>query len=422
MVRKCELLAPAGNMEKLKTAIHYGADAVYLGGKAFSLRARAGNFSDSEIPKAVTFAHSKGVKVYVTVNIFAHNRDLAKLKDYLVFLASAGVDGFIISDPGIIRIAREVTPSISIHLSTQANTTNSSSVLFWEELGIRRVNLARELGIDEIREIRKQSKIELEVFVHGALCISYSGRCMLSLYLTGRDANLGNCAHPCRYKYRLEESQRPGEYFPVEEDDRGVYIFNSKDLCLVRRLPEILDAGVDSIKIEGRMKGLYYIASVVRAYRQALNFLYENRQDVEGFRSLSVPEHIVQELHRLGSRGYTENFFSSPPDRSDMLYEGAKVDQSWIPACSVVQEVDGHSVRVKVLSIIRKDDVLEYMHRTLGQTPFKVTGLIDSNGNTVEQAIGGDEVIMNVEYVDSRAISWEEDGLIRRRPPKPRGE
>jgi len=418
MVRKCELLVPAGNMEKLKIAVHYGADAVYLGGKSFGLRARAGNFTDSEIPEAVAFAHSKGVKVYVTVNIFAHNRDLIKIKEYLAFLASAGVDAFIISDPGIIRIARDVAPFINIHLSTQANTTNSSSVLFWEELGIRRVNLARELGIDEIREIRKASNIELEVFVHGALCISYSGRCMLSLYLTGRDANRGNCAHPCRYEYRLEESKRPNEFFPVEEDGRGTYIFNSKDLCLVRRLPEILDAGVNSIKIEGRMKGLYYAASVVRAYRTALNFLYENKKDGDNFVSLSVPEHIVQELNALGSRGYTENFFSSPPERSDMLYDAPKANQLWIPACVVVEGIDAHTVRVKVLSIIRKNDILEYMHRTLTHTRFKVTDLRDTTGIPTLQAIGGTEAVLTVEYMDGAEIKWQQNSLIRRKPPK----
>jgi putative protease len=254
----CELLAPAGNLEKLKIAVHYGADAVYLGGKHFSLRAQAGNFNETDLAEAVSFCHNHQARLFVTVNIFAHNRDFNKLDSYLRFLAEIGVDGLIISDPGIIRLAKKIIPAMSLHLSTQANVTNWNSALFWQEQGVSRINPARELGLAEIKKIKEKIKAKIEIFVHGALCISYSGRCMLSLYLTGRDANQGLCAHPCRYSYRLEERKRPGQYFPVEEDKRGTYIFNSKDLCLINRLPELLNAGVDSLKIEGRMKGIYY--------------------------------------------------------------------------------------------------------------------------------------------------------------------
>ena len=267
-----ELLAPAGNFEKMQTAIHYGADAVYLGGKKFSLRAHATNFGEEEIAQAVAYAHGHGVQVYTTLNIFAHNDDLAELPDYLAALREAKVDGLIISDPGILAVARRVVPELPIHLSTQANVTNLESVRFWAGQGVKRLNLARELSLAEITQIRQATEAELEIFVHGALCISYSGRCLLSLYLTGRDANQGNCAHPCRYHYRLEEEKRPGQFFPVEEDSRGTYIFNAKDLCLLNRLPELIRAGADSLKIEGRMKSVYYVGAITRLYRAALDY------------------------------------------------------------------------------------------------------------------------------------------------------
>ena len=268
-----ELLAPAGNFDKLVMAIHYGADAVYLGGLKYSLRARAGNFDDTGIIRAVDYAHAHGVKVYITVNIFAHNRDLDGLSDDLIFLRKADVDGLIIADPGIFHIARQVVPELPLHLSTQANVTNVASAQFWQQQGVSRLNLARELGLEEIRQVRRGTDVELEIFVHGALCISYSGRCMLSNYFTGRDANQGDCAHPCRYSYKLVEEKRPDQYFPVEEDERGTYIFNSRDLCLLQRLPELVSAGVDSIKIEGRMKSIGYVGSVVRLYRAALDWI-----------------------------------------------------------------------------------------------------------------------------------------------------
>ena len=259
-----ELLAPAGSFEKLVTAIHYGADAVYLGGSRYGLRAKAGNFSNESIREAVSYAHRHKVKIYVTVNIIAHGDDFDGLEDYLLLLEDAGVDGLIISDPGILMLAGKTVPGLPIHLSTQANVTNPQAASFWISQGVSRLNLARELSLAEICTIRETVSAELEVFVHGALCISYSGRCMLSSYMTGRDANQGNCAQPCRYSYTLVEEKRPKEFFHVEEDRRGTYIFNSKDLCLLRRLPELVAAGIDAIKIEGRMKSIFYVGGVIR--------------------------------------------------------------------------------------------------------------------------------------------------------------
>ena len=307
-----ELLAPAGNMEKLITAVHYGADAVYLGGSRYSLRARAGNFADQEMAEAVRHAHAHDVHVYVTVNIFAHNRDLQGLEEYLLFLEQTGVDALIVADPGIFYICRKTVPGMDIHLSTQANVTNSASASFWEEQGVSRINLARELGRGEIAEIRRNTRIGLEIFVHGALCISYSGRCMLSNYLTGRDANKGDCAHPCRYSYRLVEEKRPGQYFPVEEDERGTYIFNSRDLCLIDRLPDLIAAGATAIKIEGRMKSMGYVGAIVRVYRAALTYIETQLLAGQALQDITLPSSFRQEISKIGTRGQTENFLMRP--------------------------------------------------------------------------------------------------------------
>jgi len=405
-----ELLAPAGNLEKLKIAVHYGADAVYFGGREFGLRAQAGNFSEQDIREAVGFAHERGAKVYVTVNIFAHNRDLKGLPDYLSFLNRTGVDAIIVSDPGIFRTARRTCPGLPIHVSTQANTTNLESALFWKDMGASRVNLARELSIQEIGEIALHADIDTEVFVHGALCISYSGRCMLSLYLTGRNANKGACAHPCRYRYALQEEKRPGEYFPVEEDARGVYIFNSRDLCLMRRLPELVQAGVHSLKIEGRMKGIFYVAGVVRAYRAALDYLSAQGDPAGWGEELPViPERFMEELQILGSRGYTENFFDSAPGRDDMLYSGGSVDQTFSPAAVVVRA--GVEPAVRVGHILRPGDQLEYMDRGLDVIPFTVTAVRSEDGREVNQALGGEIVTVST----APCLRFEEWAVIRRR-------
>lgn len=277
-MNKPEILAPAGNLEKLKTAIDFGADAVYLGGSKLNLRAFADNFTDAELSEGVNYAHSHGRKVYVTINVFPHNEDLEGLEDYLRNLSALNVDAILVSDSGIIMTAKETVPELEIHLSTQANNVNWKSAMFWYKQGVKRIVLARELSLMEIQSIRDKlpQDCELEAFVHGSMCISYSGRCLLSNYMTGRDSNRGACAQPCRYKYYLMEEKRPGQYFPVVEDEKGTYIMNSKDLCMIEHIPELVQCGINSLKIEGRMKSAYYVASVVKAYRQALDSYWDN--------------------------------------------------------------------------------------------------------------------------------------------------
>ena len=267
-MNKPELLAPAGNLEKLKAAVDYGADAVYLGGSKLNLRANADNFNDEDLKAGIVYAHLKGKKVYVTINIFPHNHDLIGLEDYLVKLKNIGADAIIVSDPGVISAAKETVPELEIHLSTQANCTNYKSALFWNSIGVKRLVMARELSLNDYKTLRDKlpSTCEVEAFVHGSMCISYSGRCLLSNYMTGRDANRGECAQPCRYKYHLVEEKRPGEFFNITEDGNGTYIMNSKDLCMIEYIPELIESGINSLKIEGRMKSAFYVASVVKAY------------------------------------------------------------------------------------------------------------------------------------------------------------
>jgi putative protease len=278
---KPELLAPAGNLEKLKTAINFGADAVYLGGSKLNLRAFADNFGNDELKEGIEYAHERRKKVYVTLNVFPHNEDLDGLEEYLLELYNLKVDAIIVSDPGIIMTAREVVPELELHLSTQANNVNWKSAIFWHSQGIKRIVLARELSLEQIKEVRTKipESCELEAFVHGSMCMSYSGRCLLSNYMTGRDANRGECAQPCRYKYYLMEEKRPGEYFPVYEDEKGTYIMNSKDLCMIQHIPQLFESGITSFKIEGRMKSSFYVATVVKAYRQAIDAYFENPKE-----------------------------------------------------------------------------------------------------------------------------------------------
>ena len=278
-IRKPELLAPAGDLEKLKTALHYGADAVYLSGENYGLRAGAENFSMEEMAEGVTLAHKKGARVYLALNIFAHNADINSLPSYLREIESIGVDAIIVSDAGVIDVVKESLPGTELHLSTQANTTNWRSIAFWKKQGVSRVCVARELSLDEIREVKDRVDIEIEAFVHGAMCISYSGRCLISSYMTGRSANLGDCAHPCRYRYALVEETRLGEYFPVEEDERGTYMMSSKDLCMIEHLDKMFKAGIGALKIEGRTKGIAYVGNVVRIYRKAIDRYLDNQEN-----------------------------------------------------------------------------------------------------------------------------------------------
>ena len=304
-------------MEKLKIAVDYGADAVYFGGEMFSLRAGAGNFSESEIIEGVKYAHDKGVKCHMAFNIFAHNEDIEPLTQYLKKIKKIPIDAFIVSDPGIISIIKDVIPEAELHLSTQANMTNYATANFWYRQGVRRLVLARELTFEEIKDIKSNipDDMELEAFVHGAMCISYSGRCLLSNFMINRDANRGQCAHPCRWKYKLVEEQRPGEHYPVEEDSRGTYIMNSKDLCMLEYIPQLADAGISSVKIEGRMKSVFYVATVVSAYRRAIDTYYDNP---DGF--VYNPE-WMEELKKASHREFTTGFYFNKPTDKDQNYQ-----------------------------------------------------------------------------------------------------
>jgi putative protease len=316
-MNKPEILAPAGNLEKLKTAVNFGADAVYLGGSKLNLRAFADNFSDEELKEGIQYAHERNRKVYVTLNVFPHNEDLEGLEEYLKQLYSINVDAIIVSDPGIIMTAREVVPDLELHLSTQANNVNYKSAIFWYKQGVKRVVLARELSLKEIKNLREKvpEACEIEAFVHGSMCMAYSGRCLLSNYLTGRDSNRGQCAQPCRYKYYLTEEKRPGEYYPVNEDEKGTYIMNSKDLCMIEYIPELVEAGITSFKIEGRMKSSYYVASVVKAYREAVDKYFE---DPENYKfNKKWMEYLEKPSHR---RYYTGFYFG---EENKQYYESS---------------------------------------------------------------------------------------------------
>ncbi len=317
-MKKPELLIPASSLEVLKTAVIFGADAVYIGGEVFSLRAKSKNFSMDDMREGIAFAHAHGAKVYVTANILAHNGDLDGVEEYFRELKAIEPDALIISDPGVFQIAKEICPEIEVHISTQANNTNYRTYRFWHSLGAKRVVSARELSMDELRELRANipEDLEIETFIHGAMCISYSGRCLLSSYFTGRDANQGACTHPCRWKYAIMEETRPGEYLPVYENERGTYIFNSKDLCMIEHIPELVESGIDSFKIEGRMKTALYVAVVTRTYRQAIDdymkdeALYRSRMD-----------YYKEEIAKCTYRQFTTGFFFGKPDHDTQIYD-----------------------------------------------------------------------------------------------------
>jgi len=340
-MNKPELLAPAGNLEKLKTAIDFGADAVYLGGSKLSLRAFADNFSSEELLEGLNYSHERGKKVYVTVNVIPHNEDLVGIEDYLSELYTIGVDAIIVSDPGIISIAKEIVPNLELHLSTQANTVNWKSAEFWYKQGIKRVVLAREMSLEEINEIRSKLdlKCEIEAFVHGSMCMSYSGRCVLSNYMTGRDSNRGQCAQPCRYKYYLMEEKRPGEYFPIVEDNKGTYILNSKDLCMIEHIPELIESGIDSFKIEGRMKSSYYVASIVKSYRMAIDTYFENP---DGY---VFKKQWLDTLLKASHRKYFTGFYFNDPDTQ--IFENSSYIRDY-DIVGIVREYDKLKVRATV--------------------------------------------------------------------------
>ena len=382
-MRKTELLIPAGSLDVLKTAVIYGADAVYIGGEAFGLRAKARNFSIEEMQVGIAFAHERGVKVYVTANILAHNGDLPGVEAYFKELKQAEPDALIISDPGVFDIARRVLPDTDIHISTQANNTNYGTYQFWHRMGAKRVVSARELSLEEIRQIRANipQDMEIESFIHGAMCISYSGRCLLSNFLTGRDANQGACTHPCRWKYSLVEETRPGEYMPVYEGERGTYIFNSKDLCMIEYIPELVEAGIDSFKIEGRMKTALYVATVARTYRKAIDDFHKDpklyRENMEWYKA---------EIGKCTYREFTTGFYFGKPTEDAQIYDSNTYVKNYT-YLGTVEETDGNGAfRMEQKNKFSIGETVEVMKPDGRNLTAVVREIRDEEGNPQESA------------------------------------
>ncbi len=390
--KKVELLAPAGDLERLKVAILYGADAIYLGGNAFGLRAKAKNFSIEEMEEGVKFAHNHNAKVYVTCNIFAHNSDInnEKLIKYLKELEKINVDGVIVADPGVFSIVKETVPNMEVHISTQANTTNYQTAKFWKSLGATRVVMAREMSFKEIKALADNVEdIEIEAFVHGAMCMAYSGRCLLSNYFTNRDANRGACAQSCRWKYKIVEETRPGEYYPIEEDERGTYIFNSKDLCMIQYIPELIESGVYSFKIEGRVKTSYYVGSVIKAYREAIDdyltdpALYESKK-----------EYYLDEVKKSSYRGYTTGFFLGKPDEDAQVYTSNSYVRTY-DFIGLVKEYDketGFAIIEQRNKFVVGEEI-EFLTTNGKNFSQKVVEMYDTEGNKLEEAPHPQQII-----------------------------
>jgi len=377
---KPELLAPAGNFEKLKIAIHYGADAVYLAGKEFSLRNFSGNFTEEELFDAVKYTHQKKKKVYLALNIYSRNNEQKKIQLFLDKVGKINPDAIIISDPGIILMAKEIIPDIDIHLSTQSNTTNYNTARFWKETGIKRVNLARELSLTEINKIVSHAIIETEIFIHGAMCISYSGRCLLSNFYTQRDSNRGLCSHPCRWRYSVVEEQRPGEYFPIAEDDRGSYIFNSKDLCIIQHIPQIINTGVTSLKIEGRMKGVNYLASVTKTYRQAIDSYCRDHQ------SYTLNSSWIKELDNVFHRKYCTGFFFNDPDQIVSNFENIHNGQIHNFIGKILEKYQNDEYLVEIKNSLKQNDYIEVLSPGKPLKPILVTEMFDTDHKAVSHA------------------------------------
>lgn len=382
-MRETELLIPAGSLDVLKTAVVYGADAVYIGGEVFGLRAKAHNFSKEEMKEGIAFAHEHGVKVYVTVNILAHNQDLEGAKEYLGELGELGPDGLIIADPGIFMLAKEICPQIERHISTQANNTNYETFLFWYKLGAKRVVTARELSLEEIRQIREHipEDMEIETFVHGAMCISYSGRCLLSNYLVGRDANRGACTHPCRWKYSIVEETRPGEYMPVFENERGTYIFNSKDLCMIDHMDDLLHVGVDSLKIEGRMKTALYVATVARTYRKAIDDYFESPEKYR--KNLSWYQ---EQISNCTYRQFTTGFFYGKPDENAQIYDNNTYVKEYTYLGFVESVTEDGMAQITQRNKFSVGEVIEVMKPDGENQKVTVRRILDENRQEVESA------------------------------------
>lgn len=388
---KIELLAPAGDFERLQAAVAYGADAVYMGGTAFGLRAAAKNFEAPQMVEAIKYAHNHGVRAYVTVNIFAHNSDIEQMTDYLKELEAIAADALIISDPGVFDLARDVVPNIELHISTQANTTNYRSVLFWAKLGVRRVILARELSLKEITEISEKTggQIQLEAFVHGSMCMAYSGRCLLSAYMNGRDANRGACSNNCRFKYALVEELRPGEYFPISEEAEGTYILNSKDLCMIEYIPAMAAAGLSCLKIEGRMKTPYYVATVTRAYRRAIDdfaadpLMYEAKKG-----------QYLAEVLKSANRDFYTGFYTGKPGSEGQVFDGTTHRKTY----DFVGIVKNYDEVTKIATIEQRNrfcigDSVEFFRANGEDFCQEISDMHDINGNVVEVARHAQQIL-----------------------------
>lgn len=405
MARHPELLIPASSLEVLKTAVIFGADAVYIGGEAFGLRAKAKNFSMEDMKVGIQFAHAHDVKVYVTANILAHNEDLEGVRAYFEELKEIGPDALIIADPGIFEIAKEVCPEIERHISTQANNTNYATYRFWHQLGAARVVSARELSLEEISEIRNHipEELEIETFIHGAMCISYSGRCLLSNYFTGRDANRGACTHPCRWKYSIVEETRPGEYMPVYENERGTYIFNSKDLCMIQYIPELLEAGIDSLKIEGRMKTALYVATVARTYRKAID---DYQTDPQIYRD-NMPWYLEQ-ISNCTYRQFTTGFFFGKPDETTQIYDNNTYVKEYTYLGIIGEEKDG-MYRIEQRNKFSVGELIEVMKPNGDNIEVTVKQITDEEGIELVSAPHPKQVL----YVDL-GIEVEAFDILRR--------
>lgn len=382
-MKKIELLAPAGDINKLKTAVEYGADAVYLGGESFGLRKASKNFSMEDIKWATEYLHERGKKIHVTLNIIPHDKDIKGVEEYIKDLYDIGVDALIVADPGMFMKVKEVAPDFPIHISTQGSVTNAQTVKFWQQLGAERVVMARELSLKEVSDIIKEvgDSIEIETFAHGAMCMSYSGRCLLSNYMTGRDANMGDCAQPCRYKYHLVEEKRPGEYFPIEEHDEGTFIMNSKDLCMIEHIDDMIKAGIASLKIEGRVKSEYYLATVIRSYRMAIDAYYA---DPENYK---YDPYLLEEIKKVSHRDFTTGFFYGKANENSQVYK----DNSYIRGYDFVGIVLDYDKDTKIATIEQRNRVfvgeeVEIFGPGIKHFDYKIEKMFDEKDNEIDVA------------------------------------
>ncbi|WP_062551422.1 peptidase U32 family protein [Peptoniphilus phoceensis] len=382
-MKKIELLAPAGDINKLKTAVEYGADAVYLGGESFGLRKASKNFSMEDIKWATEYLHERGKKIHVTLNIIPHDKDIKGVEEYIKDLYDIGVDALIVADPGMFMKVKEVAPDFPIHISTQGSVTNAQTVKFWQQLGAERVVMARELSLKEVSDIIKEvgDSIEIETFAHGAMCMSYSGRCLLSNYMTGRDANMGDCAQPCRYKYHLVEEKRPGEYFPIEEHDEGTFIMNSKDLCMIEHIDDMIKAGIASLKIEGRVKSEYYLATVIRSYRMAIDAYYA---DPENYK---YDPYLLEEIKKVSHRDFTTGFFYGKANENSQVYK----DNSYIRGYDFVGIVLDYDKDTKMATIEQRNRVfvgeeVEIFGPGIKHFDYKIEKMLDEKDNEIDVA------------------------------------